>query len=70
MLLIYELLAPIFIGLAANLMGKSGPFQAAKRTFSAGFIPPDYLKSQKTGLFTHVLGHQPNKIGREKLFIS
>ena len=39
MLLIYELLAPIFIGLAANLMGKSGPFQAAKRTFSAGFMP-------------------------------
>ena len=50
-------------------MGKNGPFQAPKRTCSAGFMPPDYLKSQKTGLFTPVLGLQPNKIGRKQLYI-
>ena len=28
------------------------------------------LKSQKTDLFTDVLGLKPNKIGRKQLFIS
>ena len=68
MLLIQELIAPVFIGLEADLRGKNRHFFAFQANFQVKTELETGSKTAFLAVFSAHLGLKPNQSGRKQLF--